>query len=224
MERVAKYSPEEIVAKLGLKPVTTYQSEIISSPLEPSVVIAGAGSGKTETMSNRVLYLVANGFVTPDQILGLTFTRKAAGELSVRIRQRLRQLAADEDFKHITSTSTSVTTYHSYAGKLLSEHAIRYGIDADAEPLGEAAIWQIASDVVRNWSDDSYRNQSAVSTVIKDLLGLSKLMLEHQVKAEDIERIGNEVLLSLQPLTGSSNAEVRDVAKAMRQKFSASYG
>ena len=220
MERVAKYSPEEIVEKLGLKPVTTYQSEIISSSLEPSVVIAGAGSGKTETMSNRVLYLVANGFVTPDQILGLTFTRKAAGELSVRIRQRLRQLAADEDFKHITSTSTSVTTYHSYAGKLLSEHAIRYGIDADAEPLGEAAIWQIASDVVRNWSDDSYRNQSAVSTVIKDLLGLSKLMLEHQVKAEDIERIGNEVQLSLQPLTGSSNAEVRDVAKAMRQRNS----
>ena len=220
MERVAKYSPEEIVAKLGLKPVTTYQSEIISSPLEPSVVIAGAGSGKTETMSNRVLYLVANGFVTPDQILGLTFTRKAAGELSVRIRKRLRQLAALPEFKHITSTSTSVTTYHSYAGKLLSEHAIRYGIDADAEPLGEAAIWQIASDVVRNWSDDSYRNQSAVSTVIKDLLGLSKLMLEHQVKAQDIERIGNEVLLSLQPLTGSSNAEVRDVAKAMRQRNS----
>lgn len=220
MERVAKYSPEEIVAKLGLKPVTRYQSEIISSPLEPSVVIAGAGSGKTETMSNRVLYLVANGFVTPDQILGLTFTRKAAGELSVRIRKRLRQLAALPEFKHITSTSTSVTTYHSYAGKLLSEHAIRYGIDADAEPLGEAAIWQIASDVVRNWSDDSYRNQSAVSTVIKDLLGLSKLMLEHQVKGEDIERIGNEVLLSLQPLIGSSNAEVRDVAKAMRQRNS----
>ncbi|NDF90101.1 MAG: ATP-dependent helicase, partial [Actinobacteria bacterium] len=220
MERVAKYSPEDIVARLKLKPVTPYQSEIISSPLEPSVVIAGAGSGKTETMSNRVLYLVANGFVTPDQILGLTFTRKAAGELSVRIRQRLRQLAADKDFTHITSTSTSVTTYHSYAGKLLSEHAIRYGIDADAEPLGEAAIWQIASDVVRNWSDDSYRNQSAVSTVIKDLLGLSKLMLEHQVKAEDIERIGNEVLASLQNLNGSSNAEVRDVAKAMRQRNS----
>ena len=75
----AKYTPEEIISRLELKPVTQYQSEIISSPLEPSVVIAGAGSGKTETMSNRVLYLVANGFVTPDQILGLTFTRKAAG-------------------------------------------------------------------------------------------------------------------------------------------------
>jgi DNA helicase-2/ATP-dependent DNA helicase PcrA len=223
-----KYTPEEIIAKLQahpkfgsqIKPITKHQSAIISSGLEPAVVIAGAGSGKTETMSNRVLYLVANGFATPDQILGLTFTRKAAGELSVRIRKRLRQLSQLPEFKHITSTSTAVTTYHSYAGKLLSEHAIRYGIDADAEPLGEAAIWQIASDVVRNWSDDSYRNDSAVSTVIKDLLGLSKLMLEHQVKAAEIESIGNEMLERLEALGGDTNDETRKVARAMRQRNS----
>ena len=224
----AEYSPEEIIAKLQahpkfgatIKPITKHQSSIISSDLEPAVVIAGAGSGKTETMSNRVLYLVANGFVTPDQILGLTFTRKAAGELSVRVRKRLRQLSALPEFKHITSSTTSVTTYHSYAAKLLSEHAIRYGIDADAEPLGEAAIWQIASDVVRNWSDDSYRNQSAVSTVIKDLLGLSKLMLEHQVRAADIQVIGEEILRELAPLIGARNEEVRSVERAMLQRAS----
>ncbi len=222
----AKYTPEDIIKKLQahpkfgsqIKPITSHQSAIISSGLEPAVVIAGAGSGKTETMSNRVLYLVANGFATPDQILGLTFTRKAAGELSVRIRKRLRQLSQLPEFKHITSTSTAVTTYHSYAGKLLSEHAIRYGIDADADPLGEAAIWQIASDVVRNWSDDSYRNDSAVGTVIKDLLGLSKLMLEHQVKAADIEAIGNEMLVKLELLAGSTNEDTRAVARAMRQR------
>ena len=228
MNLVAQYSPSEIIAKLQahpkfgstIQPITPHQSEIICSALEPAVVIAGAGSGKTETMSNRVLYLVANGLVTPDQILGLTFTRKAAGELSVRIRKRLRQLSQLPDFKHITSTSTAVTTYHSYAAKLLSEHAIRYGIDADAQPLGEAAIWQIASDVVRNWSDDSYRNQSAVSTVIKDLLGLSKLMLEHQVKAADIQVIGEEILRELAPLVGARNEEVRSVERAMLQRAS----
>ena len=222
----AKYTPEQIIEKLQahpkfgsqIKPITSHQSSIISSGLEPAVVIAGAGSGKTETMSNRVLYLVANGFATPDQILGLTFTRKAAGELSVRIRKRLRQLSQLKEFEHITSTSTVVTTYHSYAGKLLSEHAIRYGIDADADPLGEAAIWQIASDVVRNWSDDSYRNDSEVSTVIKDLLGLSKLMLEHQVRAADIEAIGNDMLGKLELLAGSTNEDTRAVARAMRQR------
>jgi DNA helicase-2/ATP-dependent DNA helicase PcrA len=226
MSNSPKYTPEEIIAKLQahpkfgsqIKPITKHQSAIISSGLEPAVVIAGAGSGKTETMSNRVLYLVANGFAAPDQILGLTFTRKAAGELSVRIRKRLRQLSQLPEFKYITTTSTAVTTYHSYAGKLLSEHAIRYGIDADAEPLGEAAIWQIASDVVRNWHDDSYRNDSAVSTVIKDLLGLSKFMLEHQVKAADIETIDNEMLEDLQKLSGSTNEEVRSVARAMQQR------
>ena len=224
----AKYSPEEIIAKLqahpkfgaSITPITKFQSAIISSDLEPAVVIAGAGSGKTETMSNRVLYLVANGFVSPDQILGLTFTRKAAGELSVRIRKRLRQLSALPEFKHITSTATSVTTYHSYAGTLLSEHAIRCGFDADAEPLGEAAIWQIASDVVRNWSDDSYRNQSAVSTVIKDLLGLSKLMMEHQVAGTDIQAVGDQIIQELAPLAGASNEEVRSVQRAMLQRNS----
>ena len=68
-----KYTPEEIIAKLQahpkfgsqIKPITKHQSAIINSGLEPAVVIAGAGSGKTETMSNRVLYLVANGFATP---------------------------------------------------------------------------------------------------------------------------------------------------------------
>ena len=50
------------------------------------LVVAGAGSGKTETMAARVVWLVANGYVRPEQMLGLTFTRKAAGELAHRIR------------------------------------------------------------------------------------------------------------------------------------------
>ena len=187
---IEKYSPNDIadaLAKVGAKVYrpTKEQSEIISistNPLEPSVVIAGAGSGKTETMAARVIYLVANGFVRPDEILGLTFTRKAAGELSVRIRTRLRQLKAAGLIDKQVPLETSVTTYHSYAGKLLSEHSIRFGIDADSQPMGDAAMWQLANDVVRNWDDPDYRNESAVSTVIDDLLGLTKMVLEHQIK------------------------------------------
>ena len=50
------------------------------------VVVAGAGSGKSETMAARVVWLVANGLVRPEQVLGLTFTRKAAAELAIRVR------------------------------------------------------------------------------------------------------------------------------------------
>ncbi|HSP52985.1 MAG TPA: UvrD-helicase domain-containing protein, partial [Cryobacterium sp.] len=72
----------QIAAELGMFPPTAEQQAVIEAPLAPTLVVAGAGSGKTETMANRVLWLLANGHARPDQILGLTFTRKAAGELS----------------------------------------------------------------------------------------------------------------------------------------------
>ena len=93
-----KYSALDLAKKLRESGARIHnpnleQTLIIESDhFGPSLIVAGAGSGKTETMSARVVWLVANGIVTPDQILGLTFTRKAAGELSSRIRTRLRQL------------------------------------------------------------------------------------------------------------------------------------
>ena len=98
IEKKIKYSAKDIGDALRtidpkFKGPSKEQIPIIESlHLGPTVVIAGAGSGKTETMSARVLWLVANGIVKPEEILGLTFTRKAAGELSSRIRKRLRQL------------------------------------------------------------------------------------------------------------------------------------
>jgi DNA helicase-2/ATP-dependent DNA helicase PcrA len=198
---------------------TPEQIAIISAPLEPAVVIAGAGSGKTETMSARVLWLVANKIVRPDEILGLTFTRKAAGELSIRVRKRLRQLKEAGLLDKNIALDTAITTYHSYAGRILSEHAIRLGIDATSDPLGDAALWQLASDVVRNWPDEEFTNESAVSTVIDDVIGLAKLVLEHQVSFESIQREDEKTLAELQRLGGTSNEEVRKVGRIARQRI-----
>ncbi|MGH3980908.1 MAG: UvrD-helicase domain-containing protein, partial [Pseudonocardiaceae bacterium] len=71
--------PDELAAALGVPAPTPEQAAVIAAdPEGPSLVVAGAGSGKTETMAARVMWLVANGHVTPDAVLGLTFTRKAA--------------------------------------------------------------------------------------------------------------------------------------------------
>ena len=69
--------------------VSAQQWAAISAPLGPAVVIAGAGSGKTTLMAARVVYLVVTGQVRADQVLGLTFTTKAASELRSRIREAL---------------------------------------------------------------------------------------------------------------------------------------
>lgn len=225
MSQIITYSPFDIAHALAsvdgkVRLPTPEQALIISAPLEPAVVIAGAGSGKTETMSARVLYLVANGFVRPDEILGLTFTRKAAGELGIRIRSRLRALRQAGLTPKNIAIDAAVMTYHSYAGRLLGEHAIRYGIDAGTEPLGDAAIWQMASELVMNWSDYSFTSDSAVSTVISDVIGLTRLVLEHQCSPDDIREESLKILLHIEAMGPKSNDVVRKVTTVLNQRLS----
>src|SRR5438105_14577135 len=87
-----RYEPGHLARLLGLPEPTAEQAEVIAAPLEPLAVIAGAGSGKSETMAARLVWLVANGMVAPERVLGLTFTRKAAAELGQRVRTRLAGL------------------------------------------------------------------------------------------------------------------------------------
>jgi DNA helicase-2/ATP-dependent DNA helicase PcrA len=228
---IEKYTPVQVAALIRSVDPSFYdptpeQAAIISiltNPFEPAVVIAGAGSGKTETMASRVIYLVANGFVKPDEILGLTFTRKAAGELSARIRKRLRQLQlamtkAGIDVPFAT-LDTSVTTYHSYAGRLLSEHAIRFGIDADSQPMGEAALWMAANTLVRDWNDPDFVYEGALNTAIDDVMGLASLILEHQVSLDSIRAADEKTLSELAGFSGGGNEEVRTAARTARQRI-----
>ena len=92
MNQATRYEPGHLARLLGLPEPTAEQAEVIAAPLEPLAVIAGAGSGKSETMAARLVWLVANGMVRPERVLGLTFTRKAAAELGQRVRARLAGL------------------------------------------------------------------------------------------------------------------------------------
>jgi DNA helicase-2/ATP-dependent DNA helicase PcrA len=221
-----KYSAKDIAKALrdaGAKvhDPTPEQAAIIESlHFGPTVVIAGAGSGKTETMSARVLWLVANGIVRPDEILGLTFTRKAAGELASRIRMRLRQLRTaghlptDEKSGSSVDISVSVSTYHSYAGRVLSEHGIRMGIDTDAEPIGEAAAWQIANRIVSNFDGSAEAISSSVKTIVGKVMDLSAALGEHGKTVEDIEEFSLNELKKFDSISNAkSNKEARE-AKA----------
>ena len=119
----------------------------ISAPLEPAVVIAGAGSGKTTLMAARVVYLVVTGQVRPDQVLGLTFTTKAAGELRARIRGRARAAAGRHGGRRRRRglpgdgeevLEPVVATYNAYAASLLTEHGLRIGHEPDTRLIADA--------------------------------------------------------------------------------------
>ena len=92
MSAAPRYSPAQLARLVGAQEPTAEQAAVIGAPLGPLAVIAGAGSGKSETMAARLVWLVANDLVRPERVLGLTFTRKAAAELAERVRTRLAGL------------------------------------------------------------------------------------------------------------------------------------
>ncbi len=139
----------EIARRLDRPEPTPQQRAVIEAPLGPALVVAGAGSGKTETMAMRVLWLLANHRVAAPEILGLTFTRKAASELAERIRERLRTLAAvGLADGYDPFDPPVVSTYNAFANGLYRDHAVRIGRDAEGVVLGEASAWQLARRIV----------------------------------------------------------------------------
>ena len=205
------------IAKVTKKTPTGEQIEIIESALQPAVVIAGAGSGKTETMATRVLWLVANGFAKPEEILGLTFTRKAAAELKKRIKDRLKQLRKNGLIDRNVSIEVPVMTYHSYAGNILREYGLRLGIDTDSDLIGEAVVWQQAARVLRTWDDPDFEYEGAFKTLVSDLLGLTKSAMEHGVSEAEIIAETNKVLERITEIP--SDKDVDKVRLVLKQRI-----
>src|SRR5437763_13371564 len=97
-------------------------------PFTPLLVIAGAGSGKTNTLAHRVAHLIVNG-ADPRRILLMTFSRRAASEMTRRV-QRIAGGAMGESGRVMTDALTWAGTFHGIGARLLREHAEQIGLDA----------------------------------------------------------------------------------------------
>jgi DNA helicase II / ATP-dependent DNA helicase PcrA len=183
-----RYSPTELASALGLFPPTAEQTAVIAAPPGPLVVIAGAGAGKTETMAARVVWLVANGYAEPGQVLGLTFTRKAAGQLLRRVRSRLARLAgiglgatSPAGPASVEAADTPVVnTYHAFAGSLLRDYGLLLPVEPDARLLSETELWQLAFDVVNGYGGELQTGKTP-ATVTSMVLRLWGQLAEHLV-------------------------------------------
>jgi len=186
----------DVLADLLGLPFTPEQLNAITAPPEPAVIVAGAGSGKTTVMAARVVWLVASGTVRPDQVLGLTFTNKAAGELGHRLRVALAKLdhwgsrnghegrsVADGEER---AGEPTVLTYHAYAARLLGEHGLRIGVEPEARLLADATRYQLAARVIRTAPGPFTAVTGRVSDVVGDLVALDAELSEHLVTTDEL--------------------------------------
>ncbi len=223
----ARYSPAQLARIVGAQEPTAEQAAVIGAPLAPMAVIAGAGSGKSETMAARLVWLVANQLLRPERVLGLTFTRKAAAELADRVRIRLTGLrragldlpgpaqgnGADED---VLAGDPVISTYHAYAGRLVADHALREGLEPTLRLITPAVSWQLAARVVAAYDGPTDGLDWTPSTVTAMTLALAGEMAEHLRGAADVRTAGRWLEEQLAELTGRVPKAVTEAVRIQR--------
>ncbi|MFI6336976.1 UvrD-helicase domain-containing protein [Streptomyces sp. NPDC050535] len=213
--------PEQLKELLGI-PFTPEQTACITAPPAPQVIVAGAGSGKTTVMAARVVWLVGTGQVAPEQVLGLTFTNKAAGELAERVRKALiRAGVTDPDVIDPDNPPGEpvISTYHAFAGRLLTDHGLRIGLEPTSRLLADATRYQLAARVLREAPGPYPSLTRSFPDLVGDLLTLDSELAEHLVRPEDLRAYDAELLRSLESgkLTNAELRKVPDAAAARRE-------
>jgi DNA helicase-2/ATP-dependent DNA helicase PcrA len=227
-----RFSPAQLARLLGIDEPTPEQAAVISAPLTPMAVIAGAGSGKSETMAARLVWLVANGYVGPERVLGLTFTRKAAAELASRVRSRLDRLyrtglySAGPGGTGPGGTGPGgtndpvgepvVSTYHSYAGRLIADHALREGLEPTMRLITPAVAWQLAAKVVSGYDGPMDAVGWSPLTVTAAVLDLAGELAEHLRTPEDLLDAGLWLDRRLADLPEAKRKQARAVLNTQR--------
>jgi DNA helicase II / ATP-dependent DNA helicase PcrA len=215
--------PAQLARLLRLPEPTAEQAAVIAAPLGPLAVIAGAGSGKSETMAARLVWLVANGMVRPDRVLGLTFTRKAAAEFGERVQSRLDRLRRAEICQDGASQDWAdgdpvVGTYHAYAGRLVSDNALREGLEPSMRLITPALSWQLAASIVAAYDGPMDEIIWTPQTVTAAVLELAGDLSEHLRAPGDVYGIGAWLDAELDRLPGRVPQAVLKIVATQRAR------
>ncbi|MFD4246702.1 UvrD-helicase domain-containing protein [Streptomyces sp. NPDC058525] len=214
--------PEQLKELLGI-PFTPEQLACVTAPPAPQVIVAGAGSGKTTVMAARVVWLVGTGAVAPEQVLGLTFTNKAAGELSERVRTALARAGiTDPDPSPAEADAAGgeprISTYHAFAGQLLKDHGLRIGLEPSSRLLADATRFQLAAKVLREAPGPYPSLTKSLPDLVSDLLALDAELSEHLVEPAQLRTYDTELLGTLAGIN-LTNDDLRKVPEAVRGRL-----
>lgn len=126
----------------------------------PLLIVAGAGTGKTTVITQKICYLLENNLAKPEEILALTFNDKAALEIQERA----------DSLINIGYTELTIATFHSFCQRILERHAIDIGLSNQFELLTESAAWILMRKNLDKFNLDYYRPLGNPSKHIHELL------------------------------------------------------
>lgn len=212
---------DDLTDLLGFEP-SAEQRAAITAPLEPGLVSAGAGTGKTSVMAARVVWLVAGGQVGIGEVLGLTFTTKAVAELSDRIDQGLAHVGVDTE--RAGSDLPTVRTYHGFARDLLEQFGVLIGVEPDCELLTDVTRLQRVRALLTSITEDLPSLRPRLGEAARIVLALDDALAEQDCDPASVLSHCAEVRARAERHgggRGSASAKVETLARVAGERADA---
>lgn len=158
-----------------LEGLNNEQLQAVTHTNGPLLIVAGAGTGKTTVITRRIAHLIEQKLVEPNQILALTFTDKAAGEMGARVEQYLP----------LGSYDLWISTFHSFCERIIKQHGIDIGLSTDFELLDKTKQWIFLYKNLRKLQLDYYRPIGSPHKFIDSLLDHFSKCKDELITPED---------------------------------------
>ncbi len=160
-----------------IEPLNPTQRDAVLYFDSPLLVLAGAGSGKTKVITNKIAYLVKEKGYHPKNILGVTFTNKAAEEMKCRVKT----------LTQIDSSQFNISTFHSLGLRILRESGSASGFDSQWQVIDDQEQKKIIERLIKG--NFSYYTSDMRETVIKKI-NFAKMDLNYPNNKEYLYQIG----------------------------------
>ncbi len=164
--------------KEELKKLNKEQLEAVQHDQGPLLVVAGAGTGKTTLLINRLAYLIMEKGLKSDEIFLATFTEKAANEMVERADKILPYGYLD----------LWIHTFHSFAERILREHGLEIGLNTDFKLLDSTSQWVFLKKNLESLNLQYYHSAGNPNKFIKELLNHFSKLKDENVSSEDYEK------------------------------------
>lgn len=177
---------------------TDEQLQAINSESQFVLVSAGAGSGKTTVMAERVKHLISSRGVLAEHILGLTFTRFATAELQSKVQKRIALLEQSvTKTEELLDSQPAFHTYHSFAERIFRENALRIGFEPDSIALTDVRRNQLAAIVIRESLLPLGELESKFPSILRDLLDLDDNLSNNVISTEELRNFDETLAADL---------------------------
>lgn len=191
------------MSKINLNPE---QKRAVQHPRGPLLIIAGAGTGKTTVITERIKWLIETGKAQPEEILALTFTERAAREMEERVDIALP----------LGYTQTWILTFHAFGEQTLRQEAVQIGLDPDFKVMSEAESYLFLKEHLFEFELDYFRPKGNPLKFIRGLLTHFSRLKDDDISPKEYLKFANSKASTSkpQPQTRQEQKKLIELAKA----------